>query len=298
MNSDNPLCVQFGDNAALIWCDDSPLRQSLSQYFRHCLRPVDCLHPGDCLRPVDSLHLGNTVSVIATYQITTTNRGELQLWRDDKLLHPAGSEPFYVFTYLTRDVVAKLVTCCQQHLVFHAAGLARGRQGLILCGQSGSGKSTLAAWLTVSGFDFLTDELVAVTFDRYEMSGLAGPIVIKPDSAFIWQHWLDQAVDQSSIHFFGGTAWLDPELLRPHCVRATAYPHLLIFPRYAAGEPLVAQQLSTAEAVFRLMPQLVNFENLPDRGFALVHLLQVKQGQDLSSSLPTQKKVVYACVWV
>lgn len=249
MKPDNPLRVQFGDSAALIWCDDLTLRRSLSQYFCHCF--------------------GNTAPVVATYQITATKNGELQLRRDEKLLQPIPSLS-YVFTYLTRDIVAKLVTRDQQRLVFHAAGLAHGQKGLILCGPPGSGKSTLAAWLTATGFDFLSDEVVAVTLDSREMSGLTCPIVLTRDSAFVWQHWLGENAAQNLTYFLNGTAWLDPELLRPHCVRATAHPQILVFPRYAAGEPFVARPLSAAEAVFRLMHQLVNFKNLPDQGFTAV----------------------------
>jgi hypothetical protein len=53
-----------------------------------------------------------------------------------------------------------------------------------------SGKSTLAAWLlAANGLDFLTDELVCVTLDLSEMSGLARPIGLKVGSAFVWKRW-------------------------------------------------------------------------------------------------------------
>jgi hypothetical protein len=166
-------------------------------------------------------------------------------------------------------VAAKLVTRSHHHAIFHAASLSYGQTGLILCGQSESGKSTLAAWLTATGFDFFTDELAAVSLDGQELTGLTCPIVLKPNSAFVWQHWLTDEAALSQIYFFNGVAWVDPELLRPQCVGAAAIPRFLIFPRYTAeGEPVLAQPLSPAEAVFRLMPRLVNFANLSNRGLA------------------------------
>jgi hypothetical protein len=167
-------------------------------------------------------------------------------------------------------------------LIFHAAGLAHEGRGIVLCGASGSGKSTLAAWLTASGFDFLSDEVVAVTLDDLDagpsqvsvaardprvMQGLTGPIVLKRGSTFVWQHWLGEDAVQDLVYSLNDTAWVDPESLRPHSVCAGADPHLLIFPRYRAGHPFKIQRLSPAEATFRLMHHLINFESLPEQGF-------------------------------
>jgi hypothetical protein len=134
----DPLCVQFGGSAALILCDDGALRQWLRQHFRHCL--------------------GDAALAVVTYQVTIEDEA-VQLWRDgDPLYHGPRSS---LVEHLMYELTAALTAHCGQHLVFHAAGLARGGSGLIPCGETGSGKSTLAAWLAANGLDFLTDELVA-----------------------------------------------------------------------------------------------------------------------------------------
>lgn len=257
MTPDESLQVQFCGHTALIQCDDPNLRQSLTRYFRYCL--------------------GDSGPVVVTYQITMASNGERQLWRDGQLLHPKPTL-LYIVIYLSQDLMAKLITSCQPQLVFHAAGLSRGQRGIILCGRSGSGKSTLSAWLTATGFDFLSDEIVAIGFNPLEMSGLAYPIVLKRGSAFVWQHWLGEEADKDMVQFFDGTAWLDPEQLRAHCLGTVAQPKLLLFPRYAAEATFEVRPLSPAEAAFRLMHHLVNFEKLPDQGFSQVTRLarQVK----------------------
>lgn len=243
----DPLRVQFSDNAALILCDDRTLRQLLHHHFRHCL--------------------GDSAPAVVTYKVTIEEDQAVQLLRDGESLY-RGPWSLHLIERLMQDLTVALTAHCRRRMVFHAAGLARGESGLILCGGTGSGKSTLATWLTASGLDFLTDELVAVSLDLSEMSGLARPIGLKSGSAFVWQRWLDETARQSLSCLPNGTVLLDPEYLRPRCVRASAHPQIFLFPRYAAGEPFAAQRLSTAEALFHLMHCLINAKNLPGHGFA------------------------------
>jgi hypothetical protein len=189
----------------------------------------------------------------------------LQLYRDDTLLYH-GPSASYVLERLLHDLTLTLVRHCRQHLVFHAAGLAWGERGLLLCGESGSGKSTLAAHLVAGGFHYLTDELVALS-PQGVMSGLARPIVLKTGSAFTWQDRLD-APHHGLAQLADGSRLLDPACLSPGKVRATALPHLLLFPSYAAGESLLAQPLSSATAAFYLMHRLLNANSLASQGFA------------------------------
>ena len=244
--SDASLCVRFGGQGALILCDDRDLRRSLYRHFRHCL--------------------GENVPPVATYRVALDDDQSMRLSRDDVLLYHGPELPCLIES-LMQHLTTVLTEHCHKYLVFHAAGLAQGRHGLILCGGSGSGKSTLAAWLTACGLDFLTDELVAVSLDLSEMAGLPRPIGLKEGSAFVWDRWLNEAARQELIRLSNGSVLLEPELLRPRCVRASARPQVIVFPRYAAGEPLAARRVSPAEALFLLMQLLINARNLPEQGF-------------------------------
>lgn len=256
--------VYFCHSIAQLWSDDADLSHDLAHYFRHSLL-TDHAHPA---------------TVVVTYRVTISETGQWQVWCDKKLVHVA-PDASYIFIYLTCDVVAKLVTRCQNHVVLHAAGLVEQKRGLILCGPSGSGKSTLAAWLIALGCDFLADDMVSIEADTQHMGGLTCPVVLKHGSDFVRQRWVGEDIDPHLAHFFNGAVWLDPELLRPDCVGTLAQPHLLVFPRYAPEATFLAQPLSTAEAIFHLMPRVLNFEHLPKRGLALVTSLarQVKAYQ-------------------
>jgi IS1 family transposase len=274
MRTTHPLHIQLGNSAVLVGCDDHALRQSLNRQFRHCR--------------------GGHAPEKTTYRIDRADADHRwQLLRDGWLLYRSSSS-IEIINRLMQDMTLMLIKHCSDQMLFHAAGLAKGNDGLILCGASGSGKSTLAAWLTAIGFDYLTDELVAVSLDRTAMRGLTRPLVLKSGSAFIWRQWLDEVVSQGMTRFPGGATWLDPEALRPDCVRALAYPRLLLFARYTAGEPSGARPLSTAESAFRLMQHLINAENLSAWGFTAVNRL----AQQTTAYVLTYADVRTAADWI
>ena len=240
-----PLTVCCGDAAALICCQEPALYKTLAYHLRHCAHRL--------------------IAPAVVYAVKPGS-GSLQLYRDDTLLYH-GPSASYVLERLLHDLTLTLVRHCRQHLVFHAAGLAWGERGLLLCGESGSGKSTLAAHLVANGFDYLTDELVALSPEGI-ISGLARPIVLKAGSKSIWQRWLDMPYRHSPVHFDNGSTLLDPALLGAGRVRGFASPHLLLFPRYTAGRPFQVQPLSSATAAFHLLHRLLNADSLASQGFA------------------------------
>jgi energy-coupling factor transporter ATP-binding protein EcfA2 len=253
-----PLYLQFAGRIVWIQCKNVDLDRRLRQHFRHCL--------GSSLAPP-----------VTTYRIDTPKADWLQLWRDDTLLyHGLWSES--TLEWLTNEVTTALIKACRERLLLHAAGLAHEGLGLILCGQSGYGKSTLAAWLTAVGFDYLTDELVAVRLNPEEMTGLPRPICLKKGSAFVWQHWLPKTARHNLIPLADETVFLEPTLLRSRSVCSFATPRIIIFPRYMAGGPFVAQPLSAGQTAFQLMRHLVNAKNIPERGFTAIARLARQVG--------------------
>jgi hypothetical protein len=247
VTSSPALYVGFGDEAVRIWCDDTVVHRLLEAHFRHC-----------------RVEIG---AAVAEYRIDLCGDGLYRLQCAEQLLY-RGPRPVHLIQALMQSLTEALTAHCRGQLVLHAAGLAHGQGGLILCGESGSGKSTLAARLTASGFDFLTDELVAVSPDSGSMSGLARPLNLKPGAAFIWQQHVAEPERERLPRLDDGTVLLDPDLLRAGCVRAAAVPQFLLFPRYTPDAPFAAQRLSPTGALFVLLQRLINAPNLPDHGFA------------------------------
>jgi hypothetical protein len=271
--------VSFCHNHVKIRCDDAELAQRLRRYFQYCL-----------LEPTQRV---DSSTLIASYALKRNEAGQLQLWYKEKLQHPQPST-LYSFTYLTQSVTASLIRACQSGLALHAAGLSVAGQGLILCGKSGSGKSTLTTWLTASGYGLLSDEIVSVNPASLTMTGLTRPIVLKDGSAFVWEHWLDEAAQTELTYFFNNSVWLHPDTLRPGCVQREAQAKWLIFPTYQADSPLRAEKLTAAQASFRLMHQLVNFESLPDQGFRQANRITPK----LTAYSLTYPDVEAASAWI
>ena len=77
-------------------------------------------------------------------------------------------------------VVAELndlaATRTRGHLLLHAGAVARGDDVVVIAGASGRGKSTLTAALVRDGFDYLTDELVAIDPTELVARAYAKPI--------------------------------------------------------------------------------------------------------------------------
>jgi hypothetical protein len=67
-------------------------------------------------------------------------------------------------------------------LGFHAAAVANGDCGVLLCAPRECGKSTLAAYLVTHGFDLLTDEPAFLHLDTCTVSSLPLPISLKQGS--------------------------------------------------------------------------------------------------------------------
>ena len=240
------LYIRFGGNVVSISCPDKPLYDVLHRHFRHCL--------GDAVEP------------LAAYQVDSHQGGVVELTDGAALLYHADTA-FDLVELVMQELTTSLTAHCKTRLVFHAAGLARGRCGVILCGGSGSGKSTLTSWMVARGMDFLTDELVAVSSDLSEMEGLPRPILMKAGSAFVLKRWLDDRNRENLPHLSNGAALLDPEALRPGCVVASASPRIVVFPAYVENSPLQTKRLSPAETLFHLMQRLINARNLPNLGF-------------------------------
>lgn len=239
--------IHFAGGTVRIRSDHPGISKTLEIHFKHC-----------------STENG---PIVANYLVTAVNDTDFTVSVD-------GSDLFSKINYdkalwlLMQDVITSLNGLSTTDLVFHAAALALANSGVILCGQSGSGKSSLAAWLTASGFQYLTDEVIALPIDGDEISGLCRSIVLKRGSAFIWQHWLQKKDVDGFLQFNEGSVWIEPALFNTEAIRAAVKPRVLIFPRYLPEAELHVEPLTPANALFRLLQCLVNARNIPDHGMS------------------------------
>jgi hypothetical protein len=139
----------------------------------------------------------------------------------------------------------------------HAAGLSLDGHGVLVAGTSGAGKSTLSVTLARAGFDFLSDDTVflGATDDGLVMSGF-------PDEV---------DVTEATISMFPELGHLTDRSLRPgrdkHGFRVedvlgitpleACRPAAVLAPRVEPGSVPRLEKLSSSEALFELMPNIL-----------------------------------------
>jgi hypothetical protein len=136
--------------------------------------------------------------------------------------------------------------------LIHGGALARGGAGIGLIGPSGSGKSTLAAGLLCAEFDYLADDLIALSAPDGAIMPWPLPRSIKPGSLdVVAAHHPDLARATPYC-----TKGLDARLLVPPASAWESEPvrlRTLLFPRFTAGAAADLQQIALIDVVGRLL---------------------------------------------
>ena len=175
--------------------------------------------------------------VISEYRIAGADDSAFSISRDGREL-PARLDFEAALRHLMQDGLTQLNGASTSHLIFHAAALADADRGVILCGESGCGKSTLAASLVASGFQYLTDEVIALPGRREpaRSRGFCRSLDLKGGSNFIWQRLeLTPGVDGFLSFKDGGAVDRAPRCSIPAAPRSQVAPSLLLFVRYEPG---------------------------------------------------------------
>jgi hypothetical protein len=202
-----------------------------------------------------------------TYRLLCEDGTErLALYRDDTLLYSGESEAVLAELLLS-DTCHHLAAYSRGGLLFHAAGLAWGDQGLLLPAGIGGGKSTLAAWLVTKGWDYLTDELVFVPEGTEAMQTFTRPLNLKNPARAVLQDRFDFKTNAPHILSGPHSFLVPPTLLKPANKLSQPPLSLILFPHYLPGGDFSLGPLSKAQAGLELMQCLVNARNLPGHGF-------------------------------
>jgi hypothetical protein len=144
----------------------------------------------------------------------------------------------------------------QWFALIHGAALGVGGKGLALVGPSGSGKSTLAAGLISRGYDFLADDLIALSEPHGMIVPWPLPLSIKQGSMETVRAHHPQVAEAASYRTKGVEARI---LIPPSSAwDADAIPlRRLVFPRFAEGAEPRARRLSSFETIERLLTDRV-----------------------------------------
>lgn len=171
-------------------------------------------------------------------------------------------------TFLMEAVVHDLVYRMQSAVALHAGAVSDANgNAILIAGGSGVGKSSLTAWLIERGFQYLSDEVVALVNEQDKVVGFPRSLVLKPgaaDKVLAFQAFQGARAVQAGSHFAANVAF---EKVAPN---SSGKCRLIIFPSYVAGSSLYIEALSPAEAGLRLIECNLNARNFPDGGFKAV----------------------------
>ena len=136
--------------------------------------------------------------------------------------------------------------------LIHGAALARNGEGIGLAGASGSGKSTLSAGLLNAGFDYLADDMIALSAPDGLILPWPLPLSIKPGSLDVIAARHPELAQAPRYR----TKGLEARLLVPPDSAWDAEPvklRRMVFPRFAAGATADLRRISAFDAIERLL---------------------------------------------
>ncbi|GAB4272629.1 MAG: hypothetical protein Kow0080_19300 [Candidatus Promineifilaceae bacterium] len=246
--------IHFGSQSVLVQSDSVQCGRLIGRFLGHCFGANRERQPA------------------ATFTLTAVTPTTIQLCQNNQPILTSRWQT--VFPYFMHHMLEALITHYEDGLVFHAGGVARQGHGIMLCGQSGQGKSTFTARLLTAHFDYLSDEVTAVSLDqpgRQRIIGFPRSIILRQGSAFIWRNALPGGVLPEEAALDDGTVWLRPDWLGQGRVQPEGNDvQMVIFPRFEAGADFSARPLSAGELAFSLMQHLVNAKNVAGHGLTAV----------------------------
>jgi hypothetical protein len=166
------------------------------------------------------------------------------------------NDPSFALAHLLWEVNRRAVCEPSDALIVHGGAVARDGQAVVCTAPSGHGKSTLVAALLRTGFDYLTDDAVALDL----VSGIAKPapkpLALGPDIASMFGLPADPfgAVERyATARDLGARVALAAPVV------------VVVFPQYEAGGALIVREVSRAAALLRVAEGSFNFHLLKER---------------------------------
>ena len=185
-------------------------------------------------------HLAVTANRSGNYTMSSDGR----LWDDDVADADLADEMVHLLLRAALDAEPDLV-----HI--HAGAVGLGDRTAIIAGWPGSGKSSAITAMVGSGFDYVTDERLAVSSDGRSVAGFPKPISLICASFDAFAH-LNPA--HTGIGEHNDTAWQIPASsfgsVAPPTPRS---PSVVVFIAYRPEAALQAIPLTPADAAARLL---------------------------------------------
>lgn len=174
---------------------------------------------------------------------------EHRLYADGEVLGQPGN-PSIALRDLVRRINADVIAAAGDLVVVHAAGAVRDGAGVLLPGGQESGKTTLVAGLVRDGWDYLSDEAVAIDPETHELLPYPKPLSVDPGSWDVLADLKPPVAEPGES--YRSIQWQ----VAPHCIgrshdRASS-ARLLVAVRYAPDEATWLEPVSRARALLHM----------------------------------------------
>lgn len=184
------------------------------------------------------------------YRLDEEPRGWYTLRRDEELLVNS-DRPGLVLAHLLWQLNRSAIGATTDRIVLHAAAAARDGLGVLLPAPMESGKTTLVAGLVRRGFQYLSDEAVAIDPVTLELQPYAKPLSLDPGSWAVLPD-LEPAVEGRLRPWLGDQWQVAPTSIRPDAVAAPAPARLVVLPRYDKDAETTIESISGGRALLEL----------------------------------------------
>ncbi|MGH2794542.1 MAG: hypothetical protein ACRDKG_09580, partial [Actinomycetota bacterium] len=192
------------------------------------------------------------------YRLEDGDRRSLLTLDDQVLLKNArrGNTFQHLVWHLMNNAVAR----APDVLVVHAGVVvAPNGNAVVLPAASGGGKTTLTAALVRAGFDYLSDEMMAVDPTTLRVVPVPRSLFVKPGT-FEALGMEPPALSPEARSFVDGAVPVTPDDLRPGSLGSPAAVRTVIAPRYVAGSPTRIERVTRAAGLTHLASQAFNLQ--------------------------------------
>jgi hypothetical protein len=224
----------------------SPPGDALGHHFRVRAESTDPALLGRLAAVVSPL--AAPVEPAFTYTVATTGPNRYMLSCDGDPIcvdRTPGMTVRHLAWHINRSAVAAART---RNTVLHAAAARRPGCTVVLPAPMGRGKTTTVAGLLVQGWDYVTDEAVAVRREDLRITGLPKALSLDPGSWTLFPEARPSWPDAD-----GDRQWQVPaHVLGARHSPAPADPAMVLMPRFTGAGRTHAQAVTPADAVTRL----------------------------------------------
>ncbi len=178
----------------------------------------------------------------------------------DDIVLLKNAKPGNAFSRLVWHIMNKAVAEARHILVVHAGVVvAPDGNAVVLPAVSGGGKTTLTAALVRAGFDFLSDEMMAIDPASRQVLPVPRSLFVKPGT-FEALGIEPPDVSEAALKLLGGTWPVTPDDLRPGALGGPAPVRTVVAPTYRPGSETRLERVSRAAGLSDLAGQAFNLE--------------------------------------